>query len=433
MKTHKKAFLLIMSILLILSSLCFTLSAKENAAPISPALAVIASKIQMKKCGITNSQMSFSKSDFEDFFNVESVDSITISSLPSEFEGKLCLKDIPVIANQTIYRSDISDLTFTPASNSINTASFRFFGNNASVESSVLCNMYFLPEINTAPTIIRDTMGGQRVTTQKNIMVYSTLSAEDAENDSLCFEVKTEAQHGIVCITDKENGNFTYTPASDYYGKDSFEYVVYDQYGNRSDSAWINIEIEKNENNTFFSDMLRHTGHNSAVKASSYNIMSGKLIDGELCFLPNSTITKAEFVTMALKASGNSGKIFVAESGFDDDSDIPTNLKSYVAYAANTGIISGTKTEQGIFFYPNSPITRAEAAVIVSKIINANEYTEKTVFNDISDIPSWAESEIMTLAEMKIMTDVDEGNFLPNDNITNIQAAEMLCKVYELK
>jgi hypothetical protein len=149
--------------------------------------------------------------------------------------------------------------------------------------------------------------------------------------------------------------------------------------------------------------------------------------------MPNSTVTKAEFVAMALKASGNSGKVFVAETGFDDDSDIPSNLKSYVAYAANTGIISGTKTEQGVFFYPNTPITRAEAAVIVSNIINADKYTEKTVFNDISDIPSWAEDEIMTLAEMKIMTDVKDGNFLPNDCITNIQAADIFCKVYEMQ
>ncbi len=433
MKHPRKALLLILLTVLLISAFCTTLSAKQNNAPISPALAVIASDLQMKKCGITNTEMHFSKADFDNFFNIDSVDSITISSLPSEFEGRLYLKDVPVIANQTVFRSDIKDLSFSPTSNNIKTASFSFYSGNSSIESSVVCSMYFLPEINTAPTIIRDTMGGQRLTTQKNIMVYSTLSAVDAEDDELCFEIKTEAKHGIVSITDKENGGFTYTPASDYYGKDSFEYVVYDQYGNRSDSAWINIEIEKNEKDTFFSDMLRHQSHNSAAKATNYNIMSGKLIDGKLCFMPNSTVTKAEFVAMALKASGNSGKVFVAETGFDDDSDIPSNLKSYVAYAANTGIISGTKTEQGVFFYPNTPITRAEAAVIVSNIINADKYTEKTVFNDISDIPSWAEDEIMTLAEMKIMTDVKDGNFLPNDCITNIQAADIFCKVYEMQ
>jgi hypothetical protein len=433
MKRQRKALFFILLAALLLTSFCITLSAKENEAPLSPALAVISSDVQMKKCGLSSSKMYFSKTDFDSFFNVEKVDSITISSLPSEFEGVLSLKDVPVIANQTVFRSDIKNLSFTPVSDDIKTASFHFRSDTSPIESSVACNMYFLPEINTAPTIIRDTISGDKLTTQKNIMLYSTLSAEDSEDDSLCFEIKTEAEHGIVCITDKESGGFTYTPASDYYGKDSFEYVAYDQYGNCSESAWIEIEIEKNPKDTFFNDMLRHQCHNSAAKAVNYNIMSGKLIDGKHCFLPNSTVTKAEFVAMALKASGDGGKIFVSDTGFDDDSDIPTNLKSYVAYAANTGIINGAKTDRGVFFYPNSPITRAEAAVIVSNILNAYEYGEKTVFNDLADIPSWAEKEIMTLAEMKIMTDVSEGNFLPNDNITNIQVAEMLCKVYELK
>ena len=202
-------------------------------------------------------------------------------------------------------------------------------------------------------------------------MVYSKLNAEDNENDEIFFEITTEPSHGIVNFTNKNTGNFTYTPAIDYIGKDKFEYVVYDEYGNRSDKTWVEISVEKNSNNIFFSDMLRHEEHKSAVKAAAYDIMSGKIIDGNYCFMPDSTPTKAEFISMALKAAKIDITTTTTNTGFADDSDIPSALKEYVSYAVNAGFVSGTKTDKGVFFYPNAPITRAEAAVMINNIINA--------------------------------------------------------------
>ena len=427
-----KALCILLFALVFISVFCGNVSAKQkDAPPLSPALSVITSNMQMKKSGLCDNNIYFTSKDFEDYLNVDCIGAVTITSLPSEFEGALYIGDTPVIANQTVNRTDLKELYFKPTSDQTKKTTFYFSSDGTSCESSVKCTLYLLEEINSAPTISQDTFGGQRLSTQKNIMVYSTLQAEDAENDTLSFEIKTETEHGIVSITDDKNGSFSYTPALDYTGKDRFEYFVYDEYGNRSDSAWVEIVVEKNEKSVFFTDMLRHKDHNDAVKAANYNIMSGVFVDGKLCFSPESTPTKAEFLAMALKASGSNGKVYVSNTGFDDDSDIPSNLKKYVAYAVNEGIISGTKTEQGVFFYPNSPITRAEAAVIVSNIINAESYKEKTNFKDLSDIPSWAEEDIMSLAEMNIMEALSDGSYMPNEYITNIQAAAVFCNVYE--
>ncbi len=434
MNQMKKIFFLLISVAVFIIPLCWNASAKQDSqTPVSPALSIIASDLQMRKSGLTNNALYLTSTDFEEFLGLENIKSVTINTLPSEFEGKLYLGNVPVIANQTVYKTDMNKLRFVPESADVSSATFRFSGNGISCETPIKCSLYLLPEINTAPVISEDVINSEKLTTQKNIMVYSTLHAEDSENDQMIFEVTTEAKHGIVSFTDSNKGSFTYTPASDYTGKDKFEYVVFDIYGNRSEKAWVEIVVEKNNDNIFYTDMLRREEHNDAVKASAYDIMSGKIIEGKLCFAPDSTPTKAEFLVMALKAAGLEDTLISVDTVFVDDSDIPTALKGYVAYAVQKGYISGTKKDQGVFFYPNSPITRAEAAVMINNIINAQCDKKSVVFSDSNDIPSWAQEDVATLAELNIMEALSDGRYSPNSNVTNAQAAKIFCNVFEMK
>ncbi len=435
MKTTKKALLSFVIIfpVLFLTFLGLKTVAKEAITPLlSPALSVISSNLQMRKCGLNKNNLYFTSTDFEDFMQYESLNSITVTTLPSEFEGKLYLADVPVISNQTIQSNDINKLYFKPASTDVEKSTFYFHVNNSSCESSLKCSMFLLDEINTAPTIVQDVGISEELLTQKNIMLHSTLYADDNENDEIFFELTSEPKHGITSI-DVKTGKYTYTPAFDYIGKDSFEYVAYDIYGNRSQPATVEIVVEKNKNNTFFSDMVTHKEHNSAIKAADYNIMSGKIVDGKLCFMPSYNPTKAEFVCMVLKASGIDKDIKLTETAFADDSDIPSNIKGYIAYASNQGYINGTKLDSGVYFYPNSPITRAEAAVIINNIIGAKSVNKDVDFSDKADIPSWASDDIATLSELNIMDELSDGKYEPNSNITNAQCAEIFCKIYEMK
>ncbi len=431
MKHIKNILIAVVFPILFISFVCHNISAKQTVkTPLSPALSVIASDMEMKKCGLSDTDIYFTYNDFEEFLHTQNFKSITVSSLPSEFEGVLYLKNIPVISNQVIYKKDIKELKFSPSSNSVSTSSFYFSGDLLSCESSVKCTIHLLPEINTAPTISADTFGGQKLTTQKNIMVYSKLQAEDSENDAINYEIITQAQHGIISVSD--SGDYTYTPSYNFVGKDRFEYVAVDIYGNRSESAWIEIDVENNKNNTFFNDMLKHEDHNSAVRITDYGIMTGKVIDGKMCFLPDYRPTKAEFISMALKSAGIEVDNTNISTGFVDDSDIPIHLKNAVAYAVNTGIVTGTKTEQGVFLYPNSEITRAEASVIVNNILNIEKSDNDIIFKDSQDIPSWASDDIMSLARENIIESMNDGSFMPNSEITNIQAAKIFCKIYEM-
>ncbi len=433
MKIFKK-IILFLAITLLISAPSLQLSAKNDSqTPISPALSIIAEELNMRKCGLSNSPLYLKRQDFQEFLSVDNLSSITISTLPSVFEGTLYLDELPVIANQTIHKADMNKLCFVPASDEVSSATFRFFGNGISCEASVKCTLFLLDNLNTAPVITQNVINSEKLTTKKNIMVYSTLSAEDAENDELSFEVTTEPKHGIVKIIDHQNGSFTYTPALDYTGKDKFEFAVSDIYGNRSEKVWVQINVEKKDAETFYSDMIRREEHIDAVKANAYGIMSGQLVDGKMCFLPDSTPTKAEFLRMTLKAAGVDGEMLAVDTAFADDSDIPISLKGYVAYAAGVGYISGTKTDNGVFFYPNSPITRAEAAVLINNILNAECDKTSVTFSDSETIPSWAQEDIETLAELNIMEALSDGSYSPNSNVTNAQAAKIFCKVYEMK
>ena len=432
---HLKNFIIAVIVpLIVIPIVCSTISAKEiTKSPVSPALSVIASDMEMKKCGITDTDLYFTYNDFENFLQTQDFKSITVTALPSEFEGKLILKDTPVISNQVIYKKDLKDLKFSPASNNISTSTFHFSGDIPSCESSIKCTVFLLDEINTAPTISVDTLAGQNISTKKNIMVYSTLYAEDNENDSINYEIITQPEHGIVSLSKENSGNYTYTPSFNFSGNDKFEYVAVDCYGNRSESAWVEITVEKSNDDKFFTDMLKHEEHNTALKVTEYGIMSGSVVDGKLCFSPDSCPTKAEFISNAIKSSGIEIGDIDLNTGLNDDSDIPVHLKKHIAYAINTGIVSGTKTEQGVFLYPNSVITRAEAAVVVNNILNIEKNEKNINFSDSQDIPSWASDDINSLANENIIEAMSDGSYMPNSNITNIQAAKIFCNMYELK
>jgi VCBS repeat-containing protein len=76
---------------------------------------------------------------------------------------------------------------------------------------------------------------------QTDTPIMDTLSATDADDDALTFSVKTEPASGTLMIM--SNGSFTYTPAANFVGSDSFMFTVTDGMS-AGDEGTINITIE---------------------------------------------------------------------------------------------------------------------------------------------------------------------------------------------
>ena len=62
---------------------------------------------------------------------------------------------------------------------------------------------------------------------------FTSTATADAR-DEISFEVVKYPDNGMITMFDRESGEFRYTPSKDHTGKDSFEYVVRDKYGNNA-------------------------------------------------------------------------------------------------------------------------------------------------------------------------------------------------------
>ncbi|WP_409344176.1 S-layer homology domain-containing protein [Paenibacillus sp. MBLB4367] len=120
-----------------------------------------------------------------------------------------------------------------------------------------------------------------------------------------------------------------------------------------------------------FADVQSQDWYKVAVAtAVKYGIVNGRTDDK---FEPNATITRAEMATIAAraltiaKAYREVADVDAALKSFADASAINASLKSGVALAAKQGIVVG---EEGSKFNPNNDSTRAQAAVVIYRLLN---------------------------------------------------------------
>ncbi|MEK8126910.1 S-layer homology domain-containing protein [Paenibacillus filicis] len=105
----------------------------------------------------------------------------------------------------------------------------------------------------------------------------------------------------------------------------------------------------------------------SAVK---HGLVNGR---SEGKFEPNGKITRAEMATIAARALTSVKDLAAVKDadaalkGFVDAADVNESLKSGVALSASAGIIVG---EEGDKFNPNANSTRAQAAVVIYRLLN---------------------------------------------------------------
>ena len=111
-----------------LSPLSPQTTAAEPEKPLSPALYILAEDTDMAMAALKGNAISFTDKDFCRAMNLSKIDSITITQAPQITDGELRVGKIVVSSGQTISRSDISSLTYTPSSANINNSSFSSVG-----------------------------------------------------------------------------------------------------------------------------------------------------------------------------------------------------------------------------------------------------------------------------------------------------------------
>ena len=277
---------------------------------------------------------------------------------------------------------------------------------------------------NSAPVISSDK--SVSVWTQKDVSYYGTLAGYDPDGDSVMFEIVDYPTKGIIALTDRETGSYKYTPYASVGGTDSFTYRVRDEYGNYSGIASVQIEIDPLESDIVFADMDEHPAKNAAIVMSARNVISPIESDGALYFMPDTKVTRAEFLKMAMDALGADNVPTVKKTIFADDADISDDLKGYVASAYYLGIIKGINEDTGLYFRPASTITRSEAAVILNNIIGAEPPETVPVFADSDSVPAWAKNAIYALNSLGIFGTTDGGKLSASAEMTRANCADLL-------
>jgi len=155
------------------------------------------------------------------------------------------------------------------------------------------------------------------------------------------------------------------------------------------------------------------TGINQLVNAGA---ISG-YPDGT--FKPDSSITRAEFATVLVKALNSEpgrGKVF---------NDITGHwAKDAISTAAAHGIVSGYDATT---FGPDNLITREQMAVMISKAANLSSGEGKT-FADNDQIADWAKAAVAATSGKNIISGYPDNTFRPQAHATRAEAVTIIIK-----
>ena len=167
-----------------------------------------------------------------------------------------------------------------------------------------------------------------------------------------------------------------------------------------------------------FTDMAGHWAEDYVAKLKEAGVVAG---ESDSIFNPDRTVTRAEFIKMALSGMG------LKEVAYKDSfSDVNINdwFSGYIQAALDNGIISAAES-----FRPADNISRQEAAKIISIIKNLTPAEKEVTFGDASDISDWALEYVSATAQSGIMVGDDNGNFRPLSSLSRAEAATVVYRI----
>lgn len=179
-----------------------------------------------------------------------------------------------------------------------------------------------------------------------------------------------------------------------------------------------------------FTDTVSHWGGSYIASMARRGIINGM---GDGTFAPNSTMTRAQFVQMLAKMSGDE----FASCTTDVFSDVATQWYApAIAWAVEQGV---SDINEGVF-RPTEAITREEMALMlhhyVTNVAEAElaEKKEPVRFTDAQEIDAGAVEAVTSMQRSGIIDGMPDGSnfrFAPKEQATRAQAATMISRFYE--
>lgn len=365
-------------------------------------------------------QFCFSQDDFTS----AAADGIFLTSVPQETLATVRYGSRVLKAGDALPTEALGDLTLEAKCVTAQEVTIGYCTLSDGVLSGVQeLKLSILPKEDQPPTAEDGSLE-----TYKNIAGSGTLSAADPEGKPLTYNLVKEPKRGSVEL--HEDGTFTYTPDKNKVGKDSFTYTVTDSGGNTSQEAKISIEIRKPTDKATYADMDGDPDAFYAMWLKEAGLFTGATVGGNLCFEPEKTVSRGEFLVMVMKLVDAQADETGLTSGFSDEAATPVWLQPYIVSALGSGMISGVSSEDGVVFRPEAALSRAEAAVMLQNVLQLPAPTAKTVFSqtDADAVPAWAADATAALSAAGISL----GDTAQADAITRREVAKLLYEVSNL-
>ncbi|MFX3636884.1 MAG: cadherin-like beta sandwich domain-containing protein [Candidatus Pristimantibacillus sp.] len=142
-------------------------------------------------------------------------------------------------------------------------------------------------------------------------------------------------------------------------------------------------------------------------------------------FKPNNHITRAEFVSILVKAfklTATISKTFTDTNGSWAEDSIGT--------AATLGIVSGFEDNT---FRSSDLITREQMVAIVVRAVKLSASSKSVSFKDNSAISSWAIEDVAAATDKGLIDGYEDGTFRAKANTTRAEATAVILKAMALK
>lgn len=169
-----------------------------------------------------------------------------------------------------------------------------------------------------------------------------------------------------------------------------------------------------------FTDTENHWASDTINQFEKYRIVTGY---DDNTFKPDDCMTRAEFITVINKILGSEAESakYIPDISRDDW------YYHEIRKAVKLGIVQGD--DQG-YIYPNAPITREEAVVILGRAFKIkNAYTIKTSSTDAYAISKWARGEFYAAVNYGYITGYEDQTLRPQGTITRAEVITIISRI----
>lgn len=163
-------------------------------------------------------------------------------------------------------------------------------------------------------------------------------------------------------------------------------------------------------------DINSHWAEKPIRSMASWGMISGY---PDFTFKPNAPVSKYEALMMIAKASG-----------YEADTSLSWNdrLEDMMDYAVDEGILTEDESED---LAGSQPAKRYEVAVWAVRAMGLDEDDDELVFNDINEIPAYARSYVSSMYRYQYMVGYPGKVFAPNKPVTRAELAAIIYRILD--